>query len=44
MHGTALKTIERNLADFERALNSGGARLSPRSIAQKLKWLKDRHA
>jgi DNA-binding XRE family transcriptional regulator len=44
MHGIAMKTIERNLADFERALNSGGARRSPRAIAQKLKWLKSRHA
>ena len=44
MNSTAVKIIERNLADFERALNANGARRSPRAIAQKLKWLKDRHA
>ena len=42
MHGTVLKTIEHNLADFERSLTESATRRSGRAIAQKLKWLKDR--
>lgn len=42
MHGTVLKTIEHNLADFERALAERGTHRSARAIAQKLKWLKGR--
>jgi DNA-binding XRE family transcriptional regulator len=42
MHGAVLKTIERNLADFERALTERSTRRSSRAIAHKLKWLKDR--
>jgi DNA-binding XRE family transcriptional regulator len=43
MHGTAVKTIERNLADFERALTERAGGRPPRgTIAHKLKWLKNR--
>jgi len=43
MHGNILKTIEHNLADFERALTERNIRRPSRAIAHKLKWLKGRH-
>jgi DNA-binding XRE family transcriptional regulator len=42
VHGTVAKTIERNLADFERALTELSTRNPSRTIARKIKWLKDR--
>jgi len=39
IHSTALRTVEQNLAVFERNLTGRSAR----AIAQKLKWLKERH-
>ena len=44
VHGTVLKTIEQNLADFERALTERSTSRPSRAIAQKLKWLKNRRA
>ena len=42
MHSAILKTIERNLADFERALIERSPGRLPRTTEHKLKWLRER--